>query len=413
MSTSNSHLTIKELRAKAEQAKDKKAGLGPDINLLDYSDQVEDLPLIDLTSLSTDEQKRLLLAGVDPQERNRSGTFVQMDHSIVCRQVYQEGLEVLDTEEALKKYDWVREKYWWKAVPVDADKYTSQAERKWTKGYFLRALPGVKSIYPIQACLYLSQDGIAQNVHNIIIVEEGSELHIITGCAVGSHVKSALHVGISEFYVKKGAKLTFTMIHNWEEKIEVRPRSAAIVEEGGLFLSNYICVQPVKSLQMYPKVTLEGKNAVTRLNSILLATPNSLLDVGGRAVLKAPNSRAEVMSRAIAKGGKIWARGHLIGEAPQIKAHLECQGLILGETGIIHAIPELDGRHPDVDLSHEASVGKIDQEEIEYLMARGLSEEEAIASIVRGFLDVKIEGLPPELQVHLDKALVAGEKYML
>jgi len=400
-----------ELAERARRAKDKKAPLGPDIDLSRYSSQAEEHPPMELTSISKSEQEVLALTGIDVTGKNRSGTFVQMDHSVVCSMASQEGLEVLSTEEALKKYSWLRD-YWWRAVPVDADKYTSQAELRWTKGYFLRALPGVRSIFPLQACLYISQEGIAQNVHNMVIVEEGAELHIITGCAVSPRVKSGLHVGVSEFYVKEGGKLTFTMIHNWSEEVAVRPRSAAIVEKGGLFLSNYICLQPVESLQMYPTAYLEGEDAVARFNSILLATPKSLLDVGARVHLRRRGSRAEIVSRAVTRGGKVYVRGHLIGEAPLIKAHMECQGLILDEKGFIHAVPELEGRTKDVEMSHEASVGRIAGEEITYLMARGLSEEEAIATIIRGFLEVRIEGLPPELQMELDRVAVASEKSM-
>ena len=219
-------------------------------------------------------------------------------------------------------------------------------------------------------------------------------------------------MGVSEFYVKKGGKLTFTMIHNWSEEVAVRPRSAAIVEEDGLFLSNYVCLRPVESLQMYPTAYLEGENAVARFNSILLATPKSLLDVGARVHLRKSGCRAEIISRAVTRGGRVWARGHLIGEAPSIKAHMECQGLILDANGFVHAVPELEGCTEDVEMSHEASVGKIAGEAITYLMARGLSEEEAIAIIVRGFLDVRIKGLPPELQRELDRIVAASEKYL-
>jgi Fe-S cluster assembly scaffold protein SufB len=220
-------------------------------------------------------------------------------------------------------------------------------------------------------------------------------------------------VGISEFYIKKGAKLTFTMIHNWADKMAVRPRSATIVEEGGLFLSNYVCMQPVGTLQMYPVAHLVGEGATARYNSILVAPPGSEIDVGSRVLLKAKGTRAEIVSRAITTGGKIIARGHINGQVPEIKAHLECKGLILSDDGVIHAIPELEGHRQDVDLSHEAAVGKIAQEELEYLMARGLSEDAAAATIVRGFLHVDIEGLPPELKAEMDRAVELSEKSLL
>jgi hypothetical protein len=216
-------------------------------------------------------------------------------------------------------------------------------------------------------------------------------------------------VGISEFFVKKNAKLTFTMIHNWAEEMIVRPRSVAQVEEGGLFINNYICMRPVRSLQMYPTTHLVGENAVARFYSIIVGSPETEYDVGARVYLKKPGSRAEVVARTISNGGKIISRGHLIGQVPDIKAHLECKGLILNG-GLIHAVPELEGHADGVEMSHEAAVGKIAQEEIMYLMSRGLSEDEATSTIVRGFLSVDIPGLPPQLKAEIDRAIEASDK---
>jgi len=402
-----------EKKALANEARDKLATYGTDIDLEAFSSETDGHPYLeDLSEFPQTDREKMLKAGVDIAAKNRSGTFVQKDLSVVHCSVSQEGMEIMDIDQAREKYDWLND-YWWKAMPVNMDKYTARAELHQEHGYFIRSLTGAKSIYPLQACLYLEEDNLAQDVHNIVIAEEGSELHIITGCATGPHVKSGLHVGISEFYVKKGAKLTFTMIHNWAEKVAVRPRSATIVEEGGVFLSNYVCMQPVGTLQMYPVTYLVGEGATARNNSILIATPGSEMDVGARVFLKAKGTRSEIISRAITTGGKIIARGHIIGEVPGIKAHLECKGLILTDEGIIHAVPELEGYRQEVDLTHEAAVGKIAQEEVEYLMARGLSQEEATATIVRGFLNVEIEGLPAELKKEMDRAVEISEKSLL
>jgi hypothetical protein len=185
-----------------------------------------------------------------------------------------------------------------------------------------------------------------------------------------------------------------------------------IVEEGGLFLNNYICMKPVKSLQMYPTTHLVGKGAVARFSSLLVGSPGSEIDVGGRIFLKAKDTRAEIIARAITNGGTIINRGDLIGEVPGIKAHLECKGLLL-KGGIMHAIPELRGTVDGVEMSHEAAVGKIAQEEIYYLMSRGLSEEEATATIVRGFLNVDIPGLPPQLKAEIDRAVDMTSKEVM
>ena len=200
------------------------------------------------------------------------------------------------------------------------------------------------------------------------------------------------------------------MVHDWAEDVSVRPRSVALVEEGGTFLSNYICLKPVRDLQMYPKAELVGRDALARYNSILFAHPGTHLDVGSGVILKAKGSRAEIITRAVSAGGDIIARGRLKGEAEGIKAHLECLGLILSDEGLIHAIPELEGTVKGVDMSHEAAVGKIAKDEIEYLMAKSLSRGEAQAAIVRGFLDTSIMGLPAVLQKEIDNAISACEK---
>jgi Fe-S cluster assembly protein SufB len=397
-------------REKAKRAEKKPAALGPDIDLSAYPLEAEDHGEIrKLAGLTDEVRERAVAVGIDAEEACRSGSFFQIDHSVILASARQSGLEVMSTTEALNKYDWLKD-YWWKAVEVDADKYTAQAELRQQHGYFLRALPGAKAEFPLQACLYMTREGAAQNVHNVIIAEEGSELHIITGCTTAQGVKSGLHVGVSEFYIKKNAKVTFTMIHNWAEDVAVRPRTGTIVEENGIFLSNYICMKPVKTLQTYPAAYCVGENATVRYNTILVAPPGSNMDVGSKVFLRAKGSRAEVVSRAITRGGNIVARGNLIGEVAGIKAHLECRGLILSDRGSILAIPELDGRVSGVDMSHEAAVGKIAEEEIQYLMARGLTDEEATAAIVRGFLDVEIKGLPGHLQAEIKKAVDTGEK---
>jgi Fe-S cluster assembly scaffold protein SufB len=403
-----------QLKEKAEKAKDKKAAIGPDINL----DEFDDAPVPhayladeDMCALPELDQKRLIMAGMDVTQKDRGGTYFQKDTEVVHCHSQQEGIEVIPIKKALEKHDWVEE-YYWKLVAVDADKYTAAAELGLHDGYVIRALPGSKSIYPVQACLYLDKEGLQQNVHNLIIAEEGSELHIITGCSTSPHMKRGIHVGISEFFIKKNAKLTFTMIHNWAEDMVVRPRSVARVEEGGLFLNNYVCMKPVRSLQMYPTSHLVGKDAVARFYSIIVGSPGSEYDLGGRIFLKKPGNRAEIIARMISNGAKIISRGHLIGEVPDIKAHLECRGLLLNG-GLIHAIPELEGLVDGVEMSHEAAVGKIAQEEIAYLMSRGLSQDEATSVIVRGFLSVEIPGLPPQLKAEIDKAIDESDKDMM
>ncbi len=363
---------------------------------------------IQMTELSPEDQKRLALTGLEVDMKNRSGSFFQKDQDICHVTSDCNGIEFLTLENALIRYPWVKD-YLWKAVPEDKDKYTRYvASQPVQKGFVIIAKKGTKSIYPLQACLLMS-DSPVQYVHNLVIAEEGSELHIISGCTSATARSSGSHLGITEIYVGKNAKVTSTMIHNWGKNIAVYPRSASIVEEGGVFLSNYVCMEPVRKIQMSPLCRLVGENAVGRFSSVVVGTPGSVLDLGSVARLEAPGTSAELLTRAITTGGTIISRGRVDGMVTGTKAHIECKGLILRD-GTIHAIPEIKGDVVDTELSHEAAVGKIARDEIEYLMARGLDEETATATIIRGFLDVKLEGLPDVLQEQIDAAIDAAEK---
>lgn len=364
---------------------------------------------VNVTEISQSEKERMAQAGIDFEMKNRCGTYIQMDQNIVHAECAEEGIEVLSYKRGMEKYDWLKE-YAWKVVSAEKDEVTKYvAAQKDPKGYVIIAHKGSNNVLPIQACLYLGREQI-QHVHNIIIAEEGAELHIISGCASGAHVgNGGAHYGISEFYVKKNAKISFTMIHNWSENVEVYPRSASIVEENGVFLSNYVCMQPVKKVQMYPTANLKGENSVARFSSVVIATPGSTMDLGSRAILEGTGASAELITRAITKGGTIISRGHINGKTAGTRGHLECKGLILRD-GVIYAIPEIEGSVVGTELSHEAAVGKLAQEEIEYLMSRGLDEDEATATIIRGFLDVKISGLPEALQKQIDASIDVAEK---
>jgi Fe-S cluster assembly scaffold protein SufB len=394
-----------ELRKKAEEALGKRAAFGEDIDLDEYEDAPRDRAATDsLEELEEDIQETMLNAGVIPSAKGRSGSFLMMDNSMVHTSMLGPGVELMTLSAAMEKYPWVKE-YAWNLVPVDADKYTAKSFLEQANGYFIRALAGQCVKLPVQACLMMNKHNVSQYVHNIIIVEEGASLEVVTGCTTARGIEKAIHLGISEIYIKEGGSLSFSMIHNWAEQVGVRPRTVISVGKNATFVNNYVVLRPVRSVQSFPTARLEGEGAVAKFNSIAIAHPGSTLDLGSRAILSAPRTGAEIISRAITTGGTIYARGQLVGEAPQIKAHLECKGLILKEGGVQIAIPELEARVPDVEMTHEAAVGKIAKDQVEYLMARGLDEEQAVGMIVRGFLEGGIKGLPQNLKDEIDKAV--------
>ncbi len=353
-----------------------------------------------LTDLPHDILGAAYKAGIDAKEEGRSGTYMYVDHSRVLSQVnkrFKGKLELLDTTEALKKYSWLKD-YYFGLVDAEIDEPTKRVDEKFG-GFFLRILPGAKIDFPLQSCLMISSSGLKQRVHNIIIAEEGSEASVITGCTAHPDARSGQHTGVSEFYIKEGAKLNYTMIHNWSDDTLVRPRSVARLGDNSTFISNYVLLQPVKDLKMYPMVLFEGVNATAGLNSIVYASRGSCVDMGSGIESNAPRCRGEIISRVIAlEKARVTVRGIIKGNKSPAKGHLECKGLLLDDSAIIHAIPELVGARKEADLSHEAAVGKIAEKEIIYLMSRGLSRDDATSIIMKGFLDVGILGLSNELQ---------------
>ncbi|MDH5442808.1 MAG: SufD family Fe-S cluster assembly protein [Hadesarchaea archaeon] len=392
------------------KAIEKPAAFGPDLDVEAFKRETSYWPACTISTLPRDIAQRALSVGISTEEKERAGTYFQIDHSAILqtiRETFSGKAEIMSTKKALKKYRWAK-KYWWEIVDANTDKFTALAKLKWDQGYFIRVLEGQKITIPLQACLFISKDNFNQNVHNLIIAEPNSEAQIITGCTVHPNVQSGLHVGISEFYVKKNAKLTFTMIHNWAQNFNVRPRTAALVDDDATFVSNYMCMKPVKSLQMYPVAYCKGANSRVRFNTILHGNQNSHLDVGSKVVLQGKGSRGEIITRAIASdNAQINARGLLVGEHEDSKAHLECRGLLLSDEAFIHAIPELVGKVKGTELSHEAAVGKIAEEQIQYLMARGFSETEAESLIIRGFMDTSIFGLPDVLKKDTERMIDA------
>lgn len=396
----------------AEKAKDKKAPIGTDVVIENFTN--EDQNAIDLIDDMRDVSKKtkdaLLKVGVDTEENDRSGSFLQVDQSNIFTHNISDSVEIMNIGIALDKYDWLKD-YMWNVVSADADKYTARTALREEKdgiksGYFVRSLPGTKEVFPVQACMFISDEDIMQTAHNIVIAEENSELHLITGCATGEDVSSALHVGVSEMYLKPGAKITFTMVHNWAEQVEVRPRTGIKLGDNATYLNNYILTSPVKSIQSYPTAYCDGVNSRAVFQSIQGGKKDSIIDVGSRAYLNAKGSRGEVISRAVSQDeSQIFSRGHLAGTVPEVKGHLECHGLVLSDDSMIYAVPELEASSANLEMSHEAAVGKIDEAEINYLTSRGITEDEAASMIVRGFLSMDITGLPDELAAQTQKMI--------
>ena len=389
------------LADKARKALAKKAAYGSDLLLPHGVSTVEERSIDSLENLDKRLKEASLLSGFNSDESGRAGSYFQKNNAVIYQKVqeaYRGQVEIMSIEEALAKYSWLKE-YYWRNVPVDMDKYTAQVELWGRGGYFIRILPGARVKQPIQSCLLMDEAGECQRVHNIILAEEGSQAQVITGCTTSPSVKEGYHLGVSEFYVKKGAHLTFTMVHNWADDFHVRPRTGIMVEEDGTFINNYILLKPLRSIQSYPRAVLQGARSRARFNTIVYGRHESEIDLGSLIELNGRGTRGEAISRSLGRErAKVMMRGRLKARSNDAQAHLECRGMLLSEEAEINAVPELwvEGA-PQANLTHEAAVGPVNEEAVEYLMSRGLSRDEAVSAIIQGFMQVGIQGLPDVL----------------
>ena len=391
-------------KVNVKDAVDKKAPYGPDLDLNKYQTGTYTPEKIEDIEKASDEIKeRMMDVGVTPCKKGRSGTMIFMDNGPSHISSMTEDMELLPIRVAAKKYD--LSEYLWKAVSPDKDKYTSRTYLENADGYFLRVKAGKKISEPVQTCMMLNRNKGIQTVHNIIVVEENASLNVINGCTTSKHANDSLHIGVSETYIKDGGSLSFSMIHNWGENTHVRPRSGAILGKNARFVNNFVLLNRVGSVQSYPSAHLNGEGASVKFNSICLSHKGSDIDMGSLVVLNAPKTSAEVMSRSITLGGRMMARGKLVGNAKGARAHLECRSLVLSDDGLTLAVPELESSIADVEMTHEAAVGKIARDQVEYLMMRGLTEDQAVSMIVKGFLEGGIVGLPEHLKREIDAAV--------
>jgi Fe-S cluster assembly scaffold protein SufB len=409
---------ITEIQARADRAREKKAAFGPDIDLSRYTQHIERGKIESLEGLAVQAKEAAIMTGISLEEEQRAGSFMQVDQSVVyenLNKAYEGQLEMMSTTDALNRYDWLEE-YFWKSVPVDQDKYTAQVALNMTHGYFIRVFPHQKPQYPVQSCLLVAENNISQNVHNIIIVEEGAELQVITGCTLSKSDAEGIHLGISEFYVKRGGKLFFTMIHNWADNFHVRPRTWVVVEEDGAFVSNYVLLKPVNSIQAFPVAYLKGDRASAKFNTVVYGMKDSYIDLGSRIILEGRETRGESVARTIAADESvIYSRGDLIAKTKEYcVAHLDCRGILFSPRADIYAIPQLVSNGAmKAELSHEASIGPIAEEQVEYLMSRGISREDAISVITSGFLNLDIPYIPEFLDKNIKEVIQATSKEAL
>ena len=381
----------------------KPATYGVDLDLSRYSIEVSAKPEVDEEVFD-----RSFEVGVDLRKKGALTTFFQIDHEILYKSVqkqFEDEIELLTIDEALRKHDWVKDLIWNLRSPYE-DKYTAFNALHGRGGYFLRILEDKKIYMPIQACFLMFASGAIQNVHNLIVAEPGSEAQILTGCTAHPKTPKGLHIGVTEIYVRSGAKLNYTMIHKWSPGFDVRPRTEILVEDDALMLHNYVALGEVRSFQSQPKAKLIGENARITMNNVIYFHGSSKIDLGGEVYIDGKGGGAELITNSVAADrAQIINRGKISCTADDGKGHISCRGLMLSDEAEVSAIPILTSGKMSAELTHEAAIGRIAEDQLFYLMARGISGEEAESLIVRGFLDLSPMNLPEPLEESIKRVI--------
>jgi len=396
-------IVLQEIKEKAKRSLNKPSKYGVDINLEKYLGGGGES---DVEISEADERVQQL--GLDL--KSTAARYVLIDKQV--REIYSRirGVHLYSLEEAIDRVPDIIEKYYWRLINVDQDKYTAAAELYGGEGYVVVVDDDTEVDMPIQTCLLLSKNRVFQAPHNLIIVGDNSRVNITTGCTIIREVAS-IHAGVTEIYVGKDSEVRYLMIHGWSGLQHVRPRTAVLLGDNSRYIDYYISFSPSKTLQMYPVIYLRGVNSSALISSVVVAKGEEDIDLGAEAILEGDNSRAEIISRIIAKNkSRVINRSKITAKGDDVKGHIECDGILLTDDSQIITIPELVALNDDVSLTHEASVGRLAEDQIIYLMSKGFTDEEAKELIIRGFMKIKIPGLSDTLRKTIDQAITLASR---
>ena len=350
--------------------------------------------------------------GIPQSEREAmAGVGAQYDSEVVYHNMKEEmskqGVIYTDMETAVREYPELVKEHFMKCVPINDHKFVALHAAVWSGGSFVYVPKGVKLDMPLQSYFRLNSPESGQFEHTLIIVEEGASLHFIEGCSAPKYNKINLHAGCVELYVKDNAYLRYSTIENWSKNMLNLNTKKAIVGKNaqvdwvsGSFGS--------KISMLYPMSILNGEGAKTEFTGISFAGHGQNLDNGFKVVHNAPNTSSVVNAKSISKSDGVCTYRSLVRineRAKGSKSSVSCESLMLDDTSRSDTIPVNDIRTDDVEFSHEASIGKISEKTIFYLMTRGLSEEDAKALIVRGFAYPISKELPMEYAVEMNNLI--------
>ncbi|MGJ0845596.1 Fe-S cluster assembly protein SufB [Tissierella praeacuta] len=359
-----------------------------------------------------DIKKTFELLGLPQAERESlAGVGAQYDSEVVYHNIRQElvdqGVIYTDMETALKEYEDIVKEYFMKLVPPNDHKFAALHGAVWSGGSFVYVPNGIQVDIPLQSYFRLNAPGAGQFEHTLIIVEKGAKLHFIEGCSAPKYKVNNLHAGCVELFIKENASLRYSTIENWSRNMYNLNTKRAVVDKNGTieWVSGSF---GSKVSMLYPMSILRGEGARSEFTGITFAGKGQHLDTGTKVVHAAPHTTSTVNSKSISKdGGYAFYRGLLkvAKDAYGCKSSVSCESLMLDNKSKSDTLPIIELNNDNIDIGHEAKIGRISDEAIFYLMSRGISEEEAKAMIVRGFVEPITKELPLEYAVELNNLI--------
>ena len=351
--------------------------------------------------LGIPEAERKFLAGVTAQYES------EVVYHSIRKELERQGVIFVDTDTAVREYpDLVRE-YFGTVVPPADNKFAALNSAVWSGGSFIYVPEGVRVEIPLQAYFRINARNMGQFERTLIIAEPGSFVHYVEGCTAPQYTTDSLHAAVVEIVVKPGARVRYTTIQNWSHNVYNLVTKRAAVH--GDATMEWIDGNLGSKLTMkYPSVYLMEKGARGEVLSIALAGPNQHQDAGAKAVHLAPYTTSTITNKSICKdGGRTTYRGlvHIAPDAYKSKSKVNCDALIFDDRSKTDTIPYIEVLNSDVQMEHEATVSKVSEEQLFYLMSRGIPEQQATAMIVMGFIEPFARQLPMEYAVELNRLI--------
>lgn len=347
------------------------------------------------------EAEKKFLAGVTAQYESEA-----VYHSFQ-KQWEDKGVIFTDMDTGLRKYPDIVKSYFGRSIPAADNKFAALNSAVWSGGSFIYVPPGVKVDIPLQAYFRINAANMGQFERTLIIVDEGAYVHYVEGCTAPVYSTDSLHAAVVEIFVKKGARCRYTTIQNWSNNVYNLVTKRAFVEEDGIM--EWVDGNLGSKITMkYPSCYLTGRGARGEILSLALANSGQHQDAGGKLMFLAPDTSGEIISKSVSVGtGRTSYRGlvKIIKNAQRVKCNVRCDALIIDEESRSDTYPTMQVSEPNVNIGHEASVSRIGEEQLFYLMSRGLSEIEATSLIVNGFIEPIVKEIPFEYAVELNRLI--------